>query len=66
MIELRCKGIIEGKKCDRFLKVTPKGTFIAEVTCADRKCKHVNQIKVVTSQSSKAELRYKFEETTNE
>lgn len=60
MIELRCKGIIEGKACDRFLKVTPKGTFIAEVTCNDRKCKHVNQIKIVTPESSDKELRYKF------
>jgi len=57
MIELRCKH------CDRFLKVTPKGTFIAEVICPDRQCKKVYQVKVVTSDSSEQELRYKFEET---
>lgn len=56
MIKLRCKH------CDRFLKIEPKGTFIAEVTCPDRLCKKVNQIKIVTTQSSEEELRYKFEE----
>jgi hypothetical protein len=62
MIDLRCKGKVDGKLCDRFLKITPKGTFIAEVTCPDRLCKHINQIKIVTPESSDKELRYKFGE----
>lgn len=62
MIKLRCKGMIDGKLCDRFLKVEPKGTFIASVTCEDRKCKHVNNIKIVTNDSTNEELRYTFKE----
>jgi len=63
MIEIRCKG----QDCDRFLKVEPVGTFIGKVTCPDRKCKHVNQIKIVTPDSSPQDLRYKFgKEATNE
>jgi len=62
MIKLRCKGMVEDKICDRFLKVEPTGTFIGKVTCGDRRCKHVNQIKIVTPDSSEKELRYKFEE----
>jgi len=58
-LKLRCKD------CDRFLKVKPKGTFIAEVICPDRKCKKVNQIKVVTTESSEEEIRFKFEEQQN-
>jgi phage FluMu protein Com len=58
-LDIRCK------ECDRFLKVQPKGTFIAEVTCPDRKCKKVNQIKIVTTESSEKEIRFKFEEKQN-
>lgn len=55
MIELHCS------KCDRYLKVQPKGTFIAEIVCPDRLCKHVNKVKVVNYTSSDGDIRYKFE-----
>lgn len=55
MIELHCK------KCNRYLKVQPKSTFIAEVVCPDRLCKYVNTIKVVNPKSSEGDIRYKFE-----
>lgn len=61
MIEIRCTG----ENCDRFLKVEPSGTFIGKVTCPDRKCKHVNKIKIVTPESSEQDLRYRFGKEAN-
>ena len=66
MIELRCKAIIDGKVCGRYIPLEIKGTTITSYRCTDRKCKQWTNIKVVTPQSSEAELRYKFEEKTNE
>jgi len=54
-IELRCE------KCTHFLRVRPKGTFISVVVCSNSKCKHENNIKIVTDQSSDEELRFKFD-----
>lgn len=53
-IELRCE------KCSAFLRVRPKATFISVVLCSNSKCKHENNIKIVTSDSSEEELRYIF------
>lgn len=54
-IELRCKD------CTAFLRVKPKSTIITEVVCSNSKCKATNQIKIVNSQSSEADLKFKFE-----
>lgn len=54
MIDLRCKY------CERFLKIEAEGTVIAKVTCPDRKCKKVNNIKIVNGKSSQEDIRYKF------
>lgn len=48
--------------CGRFLKIEAKGTMIAEITCPDRKCKKTNQVKIVNSQSSTSDIKYKFNE----
>lgn len=56
-LKLRCQH------CDRFLKVEPKSTTICTVTCSDRKCKKENNIKVVFSDATDEQLRYKFKES---
>jgi phage FluMu protein Com len=55
-IELRCKS------CTRFLGIKGVETLIAQVRCPSSKCKELNNIKVVNSQSSPEQLRYKFKE----
>lgn len=48
------------EKCGRYLKIKAYGTFIASVTCTDNKCKHINNIKIVSNNLS-VSLRVKFE-----
>ena len=55
-LDIRCKG----KDCTAFLRIRPQETTITEVVCSVTKCKHVNKIKVVTSQSTIEQIRYKF------
>lgn len=62
MVELRCKGIVDDKPCKRFFKIEPLGTCIMKVTCPDRQCKAVMPVKIVTTESSDADLRFKFGE----
>lgn len=60
--DIRCK------KCDRFLGLKGVKSIIAQVRCPNSKCKHLNNVKVVNSTSSEAEIRYTFtsnEETNN-
>lgn len=64
MIELRCKNLVDGNVCDRFIPLEIKGTTITRYRCTDRKCKQWTNIKIVTPQSSQEELRFKFEEIT--
>lgn len=54
MIEIRCEN------CSRYLKIEPAGTIIAKVTCPDRKCKRVNNIKIVNAESSEQDIKFKF------
>lgn len=53
-LDIRCQD------CNRFLKVTIANTTICQITCPDRKCKKVNNIKVVFSNSTDEQIRYKF------
>lgn len=55
-LELRCE------KCTAFLRVRPKGTMVAIVVCSNSKCKHENNIKIITTDSSDSDLRFKFKE----
>lgn len=55
-LDIRCKD------CDRYLGLKGIHTIIAEVRCPNSKCKSLNQVKVVTSESSEQDLKYKFEE----
>lgn len=54
-VKLRCTD------CDRFLKIEPLNTTITKVTCTDRKCKKVNNIKVVYANATDEQIRYTFE-----
>ncbi len=58
-LKLRCTS------CDRYLKINPKSTTICVVTCSDRKCKKDNNIKVIFSDASEQQIKYKFKEETN-
>ena len=53
-LDLRCE------KCGRYLKLKLIETVIASVVCSNSKCKHPNNIKVVTPQSSDENIRFKF------
>lgn len=53
-IELRCK------KCTRYLGIKFAVTMIAQVRCPNSKCKHVNNIKLVSSNCTTDQIRYKF------
>jgi len=55
-LELRCK------KCDRFLGIKGVEAIIAQIRCPSSKCKELNNIKVVNSNCSDSQLRYKFKE----
>lgn len=57
-IELRCK------ECDRFLGIKGVKSIIAQVRCPNSKCKALNNVKVVTTESSEADIRYRFKEIT--
>lgn len=46
-IKARCKGKIDGKPCNRFLKVKAVKSSEVVVTCEDRRCKSDNTIKIV-------------------
>lgn len=46
-IKARCRGIVDGKVCDRFIKVKAIASSEIVATCEDRKCKADNKIKVV-------------------
>lgn len=53
-LDIRCN------KCDRYLGLKGIHSIIAEVKCPSSKCKELNKVKVVTPQSSDADIRYKF------
>jgi len=55
MIDIKCKH------CDRWLGKTDQ-TLIATIKCSNSKCKLDNNIKIVNSNSSEAQLRYKFKQ----
>lgn len=59
-LDIRCKGVVDGKACTAFLRIRPQATTITEVVCSVTKCKRVNQVKVCTSDSTMEQLRYKF------
>lgn len=59
-LDIRCT------KCDRFLGLKGVKSIIAQVRCPNSKCKSLNNVKVVNSTSSEADLRYKFPDTTEE
>lgn len=54
-LELRCS------ECSTFLRIRPKGTIITEIVCPKPKCKFVNEIKLVNSNSSDRDIRFKFD-----
>lgn len=47
-------------KCDRFLGLKGITSIIAQVRCSNSKCKHLNNVKVVNSNSSEADIRFTF------
>lgn len=53
-LDLRCN------KCDRFLGLKGVKSIIAQVRCPNSKCKALNNIKVVTKDSSEDDIRFKF------
>lgn len=59
-LDLRCN------KCDRFLGLKGVKSIIAQVRCPNSKCKALNNIKVVNSNSTEADLRYKFPDIIEE
>lgn len=54
-MELRCK------ECKRYLGLKSIETIICQVRCPSSKCKALNNIKVVNSDSTERQLRYRFE-----
>lgn len=54
-LDLRCQ------QCDRYLNIKAVHSMIAKVRCSNSKCKHLNNIKVVTKDASKSQLNYKFD-----
>lgn len=52
--ELRCK------ECDRFLRIKGVKTMIAQISCSNSKCKAINDVYIVTTSSSEADIRFKF------
>lgn len=59
-LDIRCNS------CDRFLGLKGVETIIAQVRCPNSKCKAMNNVKVVTPDSSDKDIRYKFpKEETN-
>jgi phage FluMu protein Com len=54
-MELRCK------ECNRHLGLKSIYTIISQVRCPNSKCKLLNNVKVVNSQSTEAQIRYRFE-----
>ena len=59
MIELRCQY------CDRYIPLEIVDTTITRVRCADRKCRKMNAIKIVTPNSSLEQIHYRFKDTQN-
>lgn len=59
-VEIRCI------KCTRFLGIKGVKTIIARVRCPNSKCKALNNVKIITSNATDEQLRYKFEEIENE
>lgn len=55
-LDLRCK------KCDSYLNLKGIQSIIAQVRCPRSKCKALNNVLVVTSESSDADIRFKFTE----
>lgn len=54
-LDIRCKA------CSRFLGIKAIHAMIAQVRCPNSKCKVLNNVKVVTPDSSKKDLMFKFE-----
>lgn len=52
---------IKCQHCKRYLGNT-ESTFIGVIKCSNSKCKKDNNIKIVNSQSTDDQLRYKFKE----
>lgn len=59
-LDIRCK------KCDRYLGLKGVQSIISQVRCPNSKCKELNNVKVVTSKSSEADIRYKFTDIIKE
>lgn len=59
VVETRCE------KCNRFLGIKQAQSIIATVRCPNSKCKHLNNLKLVHSESSAKDIKYKFEESNN-
>lgn len=57
MVDIRCKS------CNRYLKINPVATTICTVTCEDRRCKAVNNIKVVFYDATPEQRSYTFPTT---
>lgn len=51
--ELKCE------RCGRYLKITVFGTAVMRVVCTDRKCKHINDVKIVSADHAH-DLLFKF------
>jgi len=58
-IEIHCKF------CNRYLGMA-NDTLIAVIKCSNSKCKKDNNIKIVNSNSTDSQLKYKFNEVNNE
>lgn len=54
-LDLRCQN------CDRYLNIKAIHSMIAKVRCSNSKCKHLNNIKVVTKDASKSQINFKFD-----
>lgn len=53
-LDLRCK------ECDRFLNIKETSSMIAKVRCPNSKCKAINKVKIVNSDSPLKDIRFKF------
>lgn len=60
--KLSTKASLRCRDCDRFLRIEPLDTTITKVTCNDRKCKQVNNVKVIFPGASEHQTKYKFPE----
>lgn len=53
-LDIRCKA------CNRYLNLKEIKTFIGKVRCPSSSCKELNDVCIVTTSSSEADIRYKF------